>query len=86
LDSTKATILIVDDEPINLDIICAHLENDNYELLKVDNGQEAWSMLEAAPLRFDAIILDRMMPGMDGMQLLFNIKDNDLMEQVPVVM
>jgi DNA-binding response OmpR family regulator len=86
LDSTKATILIVDDEPINLDIICAHLEDDNYELLKVDNGQEAWSMLEAAPSRFDAIILDRMMPGMDGMQLLSSIKDNVVMEHIPVVM
>ena len=86
MDNTRATILIVDDEPINLDIICAHLEGDNYELLRADNGEEAWSMLEAAPVCFDAIILDRMMPGMDGMQLLGNIKDNDLMEQVPVVM
>jgi DNA-binding response OmpR family regulator len=86
LNSTKATILIVDDEPINLDIIRAHLENDNYELLMASNGHEAWSMLEAAPARFDVIILDRMMPGMDGMQLLSNIKDSDLLEHVPVVM
>jgi len=86
LNSTKATILIVDDEPINLDIIRAHLENDNYELLMASNGHEAWSMLEAAPTRVDVIILDRMMPGMDGMQLLSNIKDNDLLEHVPVVM
>ena len=86
MNSTKATILIVDDEPINLDIIRAHLENDNYELLMASNGQEAWSMLEASPARFDVIILDRMMPGMDGMQLLSNIKDSDLLEHVPVVM
>jgi len=86
LNSTKATILIVDDEPINLDIIRAHLENDNYELLMASNGHEAWSMLEAAPARFDVIILDRMMPGIDGMQLLSDIKDSDLLEHVPVVM
>ena len=86
MNSTKATILIVDDEPINLDIIRAHLENDNYELLMASNGHDAWSMLEAAPARFDVIILDRMMPGMDGMQLLSNIKDSDLLEHVPVVM
>ena len=86
MNRTKATILIVDDEPINLDIIRAHLENDNYELLTASNGHEAWTMLEAAPPRFDVIILDRMMPGMDGMQLLSNIKDNDLLEHVPVVM
>jgi len=86
LNSTKATILIVDDEPINLDIIRAHLENDNYELLMASNGHEAWSILEATPARFDVIILDRMMPGIDGMQLLFDIKDSDLLEHVPVVM
>jgi DNA-binding response OmpR family regulator len=86
LDSTKATILIVDDEPINLDIICAHLENDNYNLVTATNGQEAWSKLESDPLQYDVIILDRMMPGLDGMQVLTNIKENDLMEQIPVVM
>ena len=86
MNSTKATILIVDDEPINLDIIRAHLENDNYELLMASNGHEAWSILEATPARFDVIILDRMMPGIDGMQLLFDIKDSDLLEHVPVVM
>ena len=86
MNNTKATILIVDDEPINLDIIRAHLENDNYELLTASNGQEAWSILETAPARFDVVILDRMMPGMDGMQLLSNIKDNELLEHVPVVM
>ncbi len=86
MDNSKATLLIVDDEPINLDIICAHLENDNYELVTATNGQEAWSLLENHPSRYDVIILDRMMPGLDGMQVLANIKDNDQMEHVPVVM
>ena len=86
MKSTKATILIVDDEPINIDIIRAHLENDNYELEIASNGNAAWSMLEATPARFDVIILDRMMPGLDGMQLLSNIKENEMLEHVPVVM
>jgi DNA-binding response OmpR family regulator len=86
LDSSRATILVVDDEPINLDIICAHLENDNYDLVTATNGQDAWNLLESDPLLYDVIILDRMMPGLDGMQVLVNIKDNDLMEQIPVVM
>ena len=86
MDNSKATILIVDDEPINLDIICAHLENDNYELVTTSNEQEAWNLLEANPNRYDAIILDRMMPVLDGMQVLYNIKDNELTEHIPVVM
>lgn len=86
MDNSKPTILIVDDEPINLDIICAHLENDNYKLVTVNDGQEAWSLLESSPESFDTIILDRMMPTLDGMQLLANIKENEMMEHVPVVM
>ncbi len=78
--------MIVDDEPINLDIICAHLENDNYKLVTANDGQEAWSLLESSPESFDTIILDRMMPTLDGMQLLANIKENEMMEHVPVVM
>ncbi|MBT8437177.1 MAG: response regulator, partial [Gammaproteobacteria bacterium] len=52
-------MLIVDDEPINLDIICAHLEDENYELVRATNGEEAWSRLEADPTRYDTVILDR---------------------------
>ncbi len=86
LGKTKATILVVDDEPVNIDIICAHLEDDNYELVTATDGQQAWAMLESRPTGFDVIILDLMMPGLDGMQVLANIKDNDLMENIPVVM
>ena len=80
------TILIVDDEPINLQIICAHLEDDDYTLITANNGEEAWARIESNPQQYDAIILDRMMPGMDGMQVLANIKENEQLEHVPVVM
>lgn len=86
MTSNRASILIVDDEPINLDIICAHLEDENYDLVRATNGHEAWSKLEADPTRYDTIILDRMMPDMDGMQLLNNIKESDELERVPVIM
>ncbi len=86
MGNSKATILVVDDEPVNIDIICAHLENDNYELVTATDGQQAWTMLESSPTSFDVIILDLMMPGLDGMQVLANIKDSDKMENLPVVM
>ena len=86
MENTRASILIVDDEPINLDIICAHLEDDNYELLRAENGQQAWSMLEAEPIRFDTIILDRMMPGMDGWTVLRKLKADNNLKDIPVVM
>lgn len=86
MGNINPTILIVDDEPINLEIICAHLEDDDYTLITASNGEEAWARIESDPQQYDAIILDRMMPGMDGMQVLANIKDNDLLAHVPVVM
>lgn len=85
MTADRASILIVDDEPINLDIICAHLENENYELIIATNGQEAWSRLESDPARYDTIILDRMMNDMDSMQLLNNIRQNDELERLPVI-
>ena len=43
-------------------------------------------MLQARPDYYDVIILDRMMPGMDGMQVLANLKESEAMERIPVVM
>ena len=86
MSDTSATILIVDDEVVNLDTICSHLEQDDYRLVRADNGRAAWSMLESDPDQFDVIILDRSMPELNGFQLLNNIKQHDAMEHVPVVM
>ena len=86
MERHNPTILIVDDEPINLEIICAHLEDDDYTLITANNGEEAWERIESDPQQYDAIILDRMMPGMDGMEVLANIKENEQLEHVPVVM
>lgn len=86
LANSDATILIVDDEAVNLDRICAHLEQDNYRLVRADNGRDAWSLLESNPDRFDVVILDRSMPDLNGIELLKHIKQHDSMEQLPVVM
>ena len=86
MDTTNATILIIDDEPLNLEIIEAHLERDSYNLIKAADGHQAWSILESSPKKFDVIILDRMMPGLDGMGVLAKIKDHEQMEQIPVIM
>ena len=86
MNNSNATILIVDDEAVNLDAICAHLQQDNYHLVRAGNGHEAWSMLESDPELFDVIIVDRSLPDVSGMQLLNNIRQHDSMEHLPVVM
>ncbi|MGD2116747.1 MAG: response regulator [Chromatiales bacterium] len=82
----QVTILIVDDEPLNLEIILEYLEDDDYNLKTAIDGQEAWEQLQANPELFDLILLDRMMPNMDGMELLGLIKGHPVLKNLPVIL
>ena len=86
MTNASATMLVVDDEEFNLEIIGEYLEDFDYDLVTAGDGVEAWSLLEAEPERFDAILLDRMMPRMDGMEVLARIKEHPLLQSVPVIM
>lgn len=82
-----ARLLVVDDEPFNLEIIAEHLDGAGYELVTANDGQEAWELLQnAREDEFDALILDRMMPRMDGLTLLKLVKQEARFRQVPVIM
>lgn len=80
-----ARLLVVDDEPINLDII-AHCLGDEHKLSFAQDGLEAWQMLKESPSTFDGVILDRMMPRMDGMDVLRRLKSDARFAEVPVIM
>lgn len=80
-----AKLLVVDDEPINLEII-GHCLEDEHQLDFAEDGLEAWSKLEAAPHAYDGVILDRMMPRMDGMEVLRRLKADRRFRDVPVIM
>lgn len=84
--SDTAHILIVDDEPHNLEIITEYLEEGNYRLSTADNGALAWQMLEAEPQSFDVVLLDRMMPEMTGMEVLAKIKEHPVLSHCPVIL
>ncbi|HEY44109.1 MAG TPA: SpoIIE family protein phosphatase [Anaerolineae bacterium] len=76
-------ILIVDDEPLNLDYLEQELEDLGYEVLSARNGQEALEFVEAeAP---DMILLDIMMPMMDGFEVLSRLKAEQHWRDIPVV-
>lgn len=79
-------ILVVDDERFNLEIITEFLAGDTYSLVLEEDGASAWRTLDEGSARFDAIILDRMMPGLDGMELLRRIKADPRHAQIPVIM
>jgi CheY-like chemotaxis protein len=80
-------ILVVDDEPVNLEIIAEHLSDAGYDMQLFDSAPQAWQHLQQADGKpYDLILLDRMMPVMDGMQLLRGIKADPRFRQTPVVM
>lgn len=80
---TAGRILIVDDQPANLKVVATLLERKGYQASTADNGADALRMAEAQPP--DLILLDVMMPGMDGLEVLARIKQHDALMRLPVV-
>jgi diguanylate cyclase (GGDEF)-like protein len=78
------TILIVDDEPRNFDVIEALLNEYDYELNYASSGQEALESLEI--LDIDLILLDVMMPDMDGIEVCEHIKAIPKYRPIPIIM
>ncbi len=83
----KAEILVVDDERFNLEILLEHLEEaGDYISTPAEDGVQAWELLEKTPEKFSAVLLDRMMPRMGGMEVLEKIKNHEKMKMLPVIM
>jgi len=83
---SKARILVVDDEPFNLDIVAEYLDEMDFDLVMVESGEGAWAELSQPDSAFDLVLLDRMMPGMDGIMLLRKIKADERLGSIPVIM
>jgi CheY-like chemotaxis protein/two-component sensor histidine kinase len=78
------SILVVDDEPDNFDVIETLLSNQDYQLHYAANGQEALNILEM--INPDLILLDVMMPNMDGIEVCQKIKTDIQWKAIPVIM
>lgn len=84
--STARNILVADDEVINLDILSHSLEKNGYNVVCCQNGVEALAELDNQPDFFDIVLLDRMMPELDGIELLLKIKKDTRLKDIPVIM
>jgi CheY-like chemotaxis protein len=82
---TQRRILVVDDELINLEIIREYLEEARYDLDLVTDALQAWQRLDGGS-NYDLVILDRMMPGMNGIELLKKMKADMRFRAIPVIM
>ncbi len=81
--ANQPRILIVDDEPFNVDYLEQELEDQNYETLAAINGQDALDKIRVE--HPDLILLDIMMPIMDGFAVLECIKAEPLTRDIPVI-
>jgi CheY-like chemotaxis protein len=84
MSSTHASILIVDDEEMNRDILSRRLLKEGYSVATAQGGNEALDMLRAQ--RYDLVLLDIMMPGVDGYEVLRRIKSEPIFNDTPVIM
>ncbi|MFZ1107313.1 MAG: response regulator [Rhodomicrobium sp.] len=81
----KHKLLAVDDEQFNLDIMKRHMTKAGFDVILAEDGIAALDVLEKNT-DTDVIVLDRMMPRMDGMQFLEKLKSDRRFQDIPVVM
>jgi len=77
------TILVVDDNPVNLGVVGEHLEDNNYNVTVAQDGMEGLKRAELG--QPDLILLDVMMPGIDGFETCRRLKANPLTAEIPVI-
>lgn len=84
VDLSGCRLLVVDDEEINRDLLQRRLERRGFVVVGAADGPEA--LEKVAEQRFDLILLDIMLPGIDGLEVLRRLRDDEQYQEIPVVM
>ena len=82
-EKTQAAILIVDDDAVNRAIL-EQIFSGRYRVLEAENGRDGLGEILAAPERLCAVLLDVVMPEMDGLEVLRRLREAELLEELPV--
>jgi len=86
MDSQTPSILAIDDELDNRYIIAEYLEDEDYDIHFAEDGAIAWDLLQNSSTQFNVILLDIMMPNMNGLELLQLIKGDQTLSNIPVIL
>lgn len=84
LNGLKRHILVVDDDMINREILSNILLSE-YEVHTAENGQEALDILKAGDCSFSLILVDLLMPVMDGFEFIKILRDDDSLRSIPII-
>lgn len=83
--SVCGKILVVDDDPSNRETLCRRLTREGHECREAGEGGEALEILKSQP-DFDLVLLDLLMPGVDGWTMLTQLKADPELRHLPVIM
>ncbi len=83
MEKNRSDIVIVDDNPHNLRVLSTTLKKEGYEIRPATGGQTALAAIEAKPP--ELILLDVMMPAMDGYEVCEHLKNNEKTRHIPVI-
>ena len=79
-------LLVVEDNPNDRQLLEIYLGEEGYEIEFAENGRQAWELMFEEKREFDVILLDRMLPEMNGMQLLAKLKEHEELKMLPVIL
>ena len=80
--SGRAKVLVVDDDPLNRLVLEKTLSSE-HDVFLVDSGEKALTFVKTTQV--DLIILDIVMPGIDGYEVLLHLKDNSATQSIPII-
>jgi adenylate cyclase len=81
---TQASVLVVDDDPVNRMLLSRSLERDGHRVTTAEDGRQAWETLQRD--EFDVVLLDVLMPELDGCEVLERIERDTRLRHLPVIM
>ena len=83
-DRSKGVVLVVEDEPTIADVVARYLQRAGYEASVVGDGAEA--LAEAARRRPDVVVLDVMLPGIGGLEVMRRLREDGATSGVAIVL
>ena len=86
MNTTEKKVLIVDDEPISLKVLSTFLQESQIPFEQACHGKEALDKLTERPSDFYAVVMDRYMPYMSGLEVLVAMQKQDGLRRIPVIM